>query len=60
MRFSRADTGAIDNRRAWLTTVISRIALNFGAFTVRGGKVVAPDILADPDRLRDLDLTVLD
>ena len=30
-----------------------------GAFTVRGGKVVALDILADPDRLRTLDLTVL-
>lgn len=30
-----------------------------GAFTVRGGKVVALDILADPDRLRALDLTVL-
>ena len=30
-----------------------------GAFTVRGGKIVALDILADPDRLRTLDLTVL-
>jgi RNA polymerase sigma-70 factor (ECF subfamily) len=29
-------------------------------FTVRGGKVVAIDALADPDRLRELDLTVLD
>jgi RNA polymerase sigma-70 factor (ECF subfamily) len=31
-----------------------------GAFTVRGGRVVALDILADPERLRALDLTVLD
>jgi RNA polymerase sigma-70 factor (ECF subfamily) len=31
-----------------------------GAFTVRGGKIVALDVLADPDRLRELDLTVLD
>jgi RNA polymerase sigma-70 factor (ECF subfamily) len=31
-----------------------------GAFTVRGGKVVALDILADPERLRALDLTVLE
>jgi RNA polymerase sigma-70 factor (ECF subfamily) len=31
-----------------------------GAFTIRGGKVVALDILADPARLRELDLTVLD
>ena len=29
-------------------------------FTVRGGKVVEIDILADPERLRQLDLTVLD
>jgi len=31
-----------------------------GGFTVRGGKIVAIDILADPDRLRRLDLTILD
>jgi RNA polymerase sigma factor (sigma-70 family) len=31
-----------------------------GAFTVRGGKIVAIDILADPARLRQLDLTVLE
>jgi RNA polymerase sigma factor (sigma-70 family) len=31
-----------------------------GAFTIRGGKVVVLDILADPARLRELDLTVLD
>ncbi len=31
-----------------------------GAFTVRGGKVAALDILADPARLRQLDLAVLD
>ena len=30
-----------------------------GAFTVRGGKIVAIDFLVDPERLRDLDLTVL-
>ena len=30
------------------------------AFTVRGGKIVAIDALADPTRLRQLDLTVLD
>jgi RNA polymerase sigma factor (sigma-70 family) len=30
-----------------------------GALTVRGGKIVGIDILADPDRLRLLDLTVL-
>jgi RNA polymerase sigma factor (sigma-70 family) len=31
-----------------------------GAFTVRGGTIVSIDILADPERLRRLDLTILD
>jgi RNA polymerase sigma-70 factor, ECF subfamily len=31
-----------------------------GAFAVRGGKIVEMDILADPERLRQLDLTILD
>ena len=31
-----------------------------GAFAIRGGKVVEFDILSDPDRLAELDLTVLD
>ena len=31
-----------------------------GAITVRGGKIVEIDILADPARLRQLDLTILD
>jgi hypothetical protein len=30
-----------------------------GAITVRGGKIVEMDILADPERLRQLDLTIL-
>jgi RNA polymerase sigma-70 factor, ECF subfamily len=30
-----------------------------GAFTVRGGKIVEIDILADPERLRELDLTIV-
>jgi RNA polymerase sigma-70 factor, ECF subfamily len=30
-----------------------------GAFTVGGGKIVAIDILADPERLSQLDLTIL-
>ncbi|HEX4162791.1 MAG TPA: sigma-70 family RNA polymerase sigma factor [Acidimicrobiales bacterium] len=33
-------------------------AFSVGAFTVRGGKIVAIDFLADPARLADLDLTV--
>ena len=31
-----------------------------GGVTVRGGKIVEIDILADPNRLRQLDLTILD
>ena len=31
-----------------------------GAFTIRGGRIVEIDILADPERLRRLDLTILD
>lgn len=30
------------------------------AFTVRAEKIVAIDVLSDPDRLRQLDLTALD
>ena len=30
------------------------------AFTVQGGKIVEIDILADPERLSQLDLTVLE
>jgi RNA polymerase sigma-70 factor (ECF subfamily) len=30
------------------------------AFTVRGGKIVEIDILRDPERLSQLDLTALD
>ena len=31
-----------------------------GGVTVSGGKIVAIDILADPERLSRLDLTILD
>ena len=31
-----------------------------GGYTIRGGKIVEIDILADPERLRHLDLTILD
>jgi hypothetical protein len=31
-----------------------------GAVTVRGGKIVEMDFLGDPERLRELDLTILD
>ena len=31
-----------------------------GAVTVSGGKIVEIDILADPNRISELDLTILD
>ncbi len=40
-------------------TTLNGLPIAVGALTVRGGKVVAIDILADPERLRELDLTVL-
>ena len=51
---------ALVNGVAGAVTTHDGVAVSVGAFTVRGGKVVALDILADPDRLRALDLTILD
>jgi RNA polymerase sigma-70 factor (ECF subfamily) len=47
------------NGVAGAVTTRDGVAFSVGAFTVRGGKIVALDILADPERLRDLDLTIL-
>src|ERR1700734_2428146 len=51
---------ALVNGVAGAVTTRDGVAFSVGAFTVRGGKIVALDILADPERLRDLDLTILD
>jgi RNA polymerase sigma factor (sigma-70 family) len=61
---SYADAGqlvqpALINGVAGAVTIRRGRAVAVGAFTVRGGKIVAIDILADPARLRGLDLTVL-
>ena len=56
----------LDARPALINGTIGSVSMlkgepfSVGAFTIRGGKIVAIDILADPDRLRQLDLTVLD
>jgi RNA polymerase sigma-70 factor (ECF subfamily) len=50
---------ALVNGVAGAVTTRDGVPFSVGAFTVRGGKIVALDILADPDRLRDLDLTIL-
>jgi RNA polymerase sigma-70 factor (ECF subfamily) len=33
---------------------------SIGGVTIKGGKIVEMDILADPERLRELDLTMLE
>ncbi len=40
-------------------SVLDGEVFSVGAFTVRGGKIVEIDILADAERLRHLDLTIL-
>jgi RNA polymerase sigma factor (sigma-70 family) len=50
---------ALVNGVAGALTTRDGVPFSVGAFTVRGGKIVALDILADPERLRDLDLTIL-
>jgi RNA polymerase sigma factor (sigma-70 family) len=50
---------ALVNGVAGAVTTRDGVAFSVGAFTVRGGKIVALDILADPARLRELDLTIL-
>ncbi len=53
-------------RRALVNGVAGAVATlegepySVGAITVRNRKIVTIDILADPERLRDLDLTILD
>jgi RNA polymerase sigma factor (sigma-70 family) len=51
---------ALINGVAGAVTTRHGQTISVGAFTIRGGRVVAIDILADPERLRQLDLTVLD
>src|SRR5215469_7807274 len=51
---------ALINGVAGAVSVRDGKAISVGAFTVRGGKIVAIDFLADPERLSQLDLTILD
>ncbi|MGH2903285.1 MAG: RNA polymerase sigma factor SigJ [Solirubrobacteraceae bacterium] len=50
---------ALINGAAGLVSTRDGQPFSVGAFTVRGGKIVEIDILADPARLHQLDLTVL-
>jgi RNA polymerase sigma-70 factor (ECF subfamily) len=51
---------ALVNGAAGAVAIVDGEPFAVGAFTVRGGKIVEIDILADPARLRELDLTILD
>ena len=56
----------LDIRPALVNGVAGAVSLRdgepfaVGGFTIRDRKIVAMDILADPERLRELDLTILD
>jgi RNA polymerase sigma-70 factor (ECF subfamily) len=56
----------LDYRPALINGVVGGVAFvhgqpfSIGAITVRNGRIVALDFLADPERLRLLDLTILD
>jgi RNA polymerase sigma factor (sigma-70 family) len=56
----------LDIRPALINGVAGAVAFrhgrpfSIGAVTVRNGKIVELDFLGDPERLRDLDLTILD
>ena len=51
---------ALVNGAAGVVVVVNGRLFSVMAFTVVGGRVVAIDVLADPDRLAKLDLTALD
>jgi RNA polymerase sigma factor (sigma-70 family) len=56
----------LDMRQVLINGVVGVVSFHdgepfsIGAVTVRGGMIVELDILADPERLRQLDLTILD
>jgi RNA polymerase sigma-70 factor (ECF subfamily) len=51
---------ALINGAAGLVTTREGRPFSVGGFTVRDGRIVEIDFLADPERLSRLDLTVLD
>jgi RNA polymerase sigma-70 factor, ECF subfamily len=63
LMYSRLDLltkPALINGAAGVITIRDGRPFSVGAITVRGGRIVEIDILADPERLGQLDLTVLD
>jgi RNA polymerase sigma factor (sigma-70 family) len=51
---------ALVNGTAGAVSILDGQPFSIGGVTVKGGKIVEIDILADPERLRLLDLTILD
>jgi RNA polymerase sigma-70 factor (ECF subfamily) len=51
---------ALVNGAAGIVTFRDDEPFSVGAFTVRGGRIVEIDFLADPERVRQVDLTVLE
>ncbi len=51
---------ALVNGAVGAVTLLDGEPYSVGGMTVRDGRIVAVDIIADPDRLRALDLTMLD
>jgi RNA polymerase sigma factor (sigma-70 family) len=59
-RFARFVRPALINGTAGAVVVVGEQVFSVMGFTVAHGKIVAIDVLYDPERLADLDLTVLD
>jgi RNA polymerase sigma factor (sigma-70 family) len=59
-RFGALMRPALVNGAVGAVAILDGEPFAVGAFTVRGGKIVEIDILADPERMRALDLSVLD
>jgi RNA polymerase sigma factor (sigma-70 family) len=51
---------ALINGALGVVSTLDGEPFSVGGFTIRGGKIVEIDILADPARLRRMDLTILD
>jgi RNA polymerase sigma-70 factor (ECF subfamily) len=63
LAYSRLDLDmrpALVNGAVGLVATLAGELFSVGGLTVRGGRIVAMDILADPERLRQLDLARLD
>jgi RNA polymerase sigma factor (sigma-70 family) len=63
LSFSRVDLTmrrALVNGAPGLVSTRDGRPFSVGAFTIRGGKIIEIDILADPERLAQLDLAVLE